>query len=136
MTWTMRTSGVDVVLRESFTYWDSLTAPDIERLARQQPMPTPPEEVPLSERGYLGSIPDINSEPGGVLPVGVAAGSPAEAAGLRAGDIIIAIGADTVTNLPDMQKALIWHRAGDSIDVRVRRTDQIVRVQVTLGRRR
>jgi S1-C subfamily serine protease len=87
------------------------------------------------ERAYLGSIPDMSEEPGGVRLSGVRAGSPADAAGIRAGDIIVGIGADTVANLNDMQNALVKHHPGEIVSVRVRRGDQTLALTVTLGRR-
>ncbi len=96
----------------------------------------PPQAVAgTGERAYLGSIPDMTGEPGGVRLSGVRAGSPAAAAGMQAGDIIVAIGADTVANLNDMQNALVKHHPGEQVEIRVRRGDQTLSVQVTLGRR-
>lgn len=95
----------------------------------------PPAMAATGERAYLGSIPDMTSEPGGVLLSGVRAGSPADSAGIKAGDVIISIGADTVANLNDMQNALVKHHPGDRVDIRVRRGDQVLTLPVTLGRR-
>jgi S1-C subfamily serine protease len=87
------------------------------------------------QRAYLGTIPDMTSEPGGVKLSGVTAGSPADSAGLRAGDVITAIGADTVASLADMQNALVKHHPGDSVAIKVRRGDQSVTLNAVLGRR-
>ncbi len=95
----------------------------------------PPAMAATGERAYLGSIPDMTSEPGGVLLSGVRAGSPADSAGIKAGDVIISIGADTVANLNEMQNALVKHHPGDRVDIRVRRGDQVLTLPVTLGRR-
>ena len=88
------------------------------------------------ERAYLGSIPDMTSEPGGVKLSGVTAGSPADSGGMRAGDVITAIGPDSVASLADMQNALVKHHPGDKVEIRVRRGDRIFTLSVTLGRRR
>lgn len=108
--------------------------------ARRAPLtfvdaPPPAMAAGTGERAYLGSIPDMTSEPGGVLLSGVRTGSPADSAGIRAGDVIISIGADTVANLNDMQNALVKHHPGDKVDIRVRRGDQVLTLHVTLGRR-
>jgi hypothetical protein len=95
-----------------------------------------PPVMASGERAYLGSIPDMTSEPGGVRLTGVTAGSPADSGGLKAGDVITGIGADTVANLVDMQNALVKHHPGDKVDFRVRRGDQTLTLPVTLGRRR
>ena len=86
-------------------------------------------------RPSLGTIPDMASEPGGVLLQGVRAGSPAETAGIRAGDILIGIGTHTIANLQDFQNALSSYHAGDRVDVRVRRGEQTLTFAVTLGGR-
>jgi len=97
--------------------------------------PLPQMASGTGERAYLGSIPDMSEEPGGVRLSGVRAGSPADAAGIRAGDIIVGIGADTVANLNDMQNALVKHHLGEIVSIRVRRGDQTLALAVTLGRR-
>ena len=97
--------------------------------------PVPQMATGTGERAYLGSVPDMTGEPGGVRLSGVRAGSPADAAGIKAGDVIVAIGADTVANLNDMQSALVKHHPGDVVDIRVRRGDQVLTLTVTLGRR-
>jgi hypothetical protein len=95
-----------------------------------------PPVMASGERAYLGTIPDMTSEPGGVRLTGVTAGSPADSGGMRAGDILVGIGADTVANLVDFQNALVKHHPGDHVDIRVRRGDQTLTLPVTLGRRR
>ncbi len=100
----------------------------------------PPPAMPANAgsgrpRPTLGTIPDMASEPGGVLLSGVRTGSAADSGGLRAGDILVGIGADSVGNLQDFQNALMNHAAGDSVEVRYKRGGQLVRVMVRLGGR-
>jgi acetylornithine deacetylase/succinyl-diaminopimelate desuccinylase-like protein len=84
---------------------------------------------------YLGTIPDMSESPGGVRITGVRAGSPAEQAGLKGGDIITAIGPKTVANLYDMTDALRSHQAGDTVVIVARRGDSEVRLTAVLGKR-
>jgi peptidase M28-like protein/PDZ domain-containing protein len=84
---------------------------------------------------YLGTIPDMSGSPGGVRITGTRAGSPAEHAGLTAGDIITAIGAKSVANLYDMTDALRSHQAGDTVVIVVKRDTTLVRLTAVLGRR-
>jgi len=64
-------------------------------------------------RPSLGTIPDMASEPGGVLLQGVRAGSAAETAGMRAGDVLVGMGEYTIAKpggLPERAVALQGRR--------------------------
>lgn len=84
---------------------------------------------------YLGTIPDMTDSPGGVQLSGVRAGSPADQAGLRTGDIITKIGSHDVPNLQAMTDALREHKAGDVVEIRFRRGSDNLAVKATLGTR-
>jgi len=84
---------------------------------------------------YLGTIPDMTGSPGGVRITGVRAGSPAEQAGLKAGDVITVIGAKVVANLYDKTEALRSHQAGDTVVIVVKRDGAEQRVTAVLGKR-
>ncbi len=86
---------------------------------------------------YLGTIPDMTGSGGveGVRITGVRAGSPAEQAGLAAGDLITAIGVKAITNLYDMTDALRSHQPGDTVVIVVKRGAAEQRMTAVLGRR-
>ena len=84
---------------------------------------------------YLGTIPDMTGSPGGVLLTGVRAGSPAEKAGLKAGDVITGMGAKTIANLFDMTEVLRSHQPGDTVILAVKRGDQTVALTAVLAKR-
>ena len=84
---------------------------------------------------YFGSIPDMSENPGGVRITGVRSGSPAEAGGLRGGDILVRMGDADVPDLQAMTDILRSHRPGDTIDVVYLRDGQRITTKVTLGRR-
>jgi len=84
---------------------------------------------------YLGTIPDMTGSPGGVRITGVRAGSPADQAGLKAGDVITTIGTKVVANLYDMTEALRSHQAGDTVVIVVKRDGAEQRVTAILGKR-
>ncbi len=84
---------------------------------------------------YLGSIPDMSSSPGGVRFTGVREGSPADIAGLMAGDILVQIGEEVVADLQGMTDALRKHRPGQTVIVAVMRDGGRVELEVTFGRR-
>ena len=50
-------------------------------------------------RAYLGTIPDYTTEGTGVKLSGVRAGSPADKAGLKGGDVIVEFGGQKITNI-------------------------------------
>jgi membrane-associated protease RseP (regulator of RpoE activity) len=84
---------------------------------------------------YLGSVPDMTANPGGVLLSGVRPGSPAEQAGIKAGDVLVRIGTHEVPDLQAMTDALRAHAPGDVVEVAVRRNGELITMKVTLGRR-
>lgn len=84
---------------------------------------------------YLGTIPDMSESPGGVRITGARKGGPADVAGLRAGDIITAIGDKAVANLYDMTDALRAHQPGDTVVIAVKRDSTLLRLTAVLGKR-
>jgi putative serine protease PepD len=82
---------------------------------------------------YFGSIPDMSENPGGVRITGVRARSPAEAAGLKGGDILVKLGDRDVTDLQAMTDILRSHKAGDTVDVVYLRDGQRITSRVTFG---
>ena len=60
-------------------------------------------------------------------------GSPAERAGLRAGDVIVAVDGEQVTERRDLSTLLLGYLPGDTITLRVLRESSTTEVQVTLG---
>ena len=57
-------------------------------------------------RIFTGTIPDYAQEVEGLLLSGVVGGGPAEAAGLRGGDVIVGLAGQSVTNIYDYMYAL------------------------------
>jgi Zn-dependent M28 family amino/carboxypeptidase len=85
---------------------------------------------------YLGSVPDMSAGDGaGLRLTGVRAGSPAEQAGLAAGDVVVEFGGRAVTNLYDYSDALYSHHPGDVVSVTVLRKGERKQFSVKLGRR-
>jgi putative serine protease PepD len=65
----------------------------------------------------------------------VTPGSPGDQAGLRAGDVVTAIGGRPVTDLYSYTDALYAHKPGDRVTVDVVREGRPLRLSVTLGAR-
>jgi S1-C subfamily serine protease len=57
--------------------------------------------------------------------------SPAAAAGLRTGDLIVACDEQAVTGIDDLQRLLTGRRIGDAVDIVVLRRDQRLRLRTT-----
>ncbi|MEZ5942756.1 MAG: M28 family peptidase [Planctomycetaceae bacterium] len=84
-------------------------------------------------RPYFGSIPDFSTEAEGYAISGVAAGSPAEKGGLKAGDVIVRFGENRVGGLDDFDLALRKFKPGQQVTVVVLRDGEEVPLKVTLA---
>jgi len=73
--------------------------------------------------------------PGSMVVRQVVAGSGAEEAGLRAGDLIVGIDREVLTSATHAQQLLNQHRFGDRIPYLVRSEGRTMEVEVELGRR-
>jgi hypothetical protein len=85
---------------------------------------------------YLGSIPDMaGSDTPGLRLTGVRAGSPADAAGFKPGDVIVVFDGKPVKDLYEYSNALYARKPGDAVDVVVVRDGKRLTLHVTLGKR-
>jgi len=89
-------------------------------------------------RPWFGSVPDFGEakEAKGVKFADVQAGSPAQKAGLRPGDILVEFDGKPIQNLYDFTYALRARKAGDEVTVKVLREGQTVEAKVTLTQRK
>jgi len=88
-----------------------------------------------AERAWLGTIPDFVEGVDGVRLSGVMPGSPAEEAGLAAGDVVKRVGDVAVTGLADLTVALRSHGVGEMVQVEFERGGERRSLPVTLRRR-
>jgi S1-C subfamily serine protease len=87
-------------------------------------------------RPYLGiSTTETGQGGSGATIAQVNAGSPAQSAGLRAGDVVVAVDGNPVGASSDIATAIAGKRPGDSVKVDVRRGGQRQSVDVELGTR-
>lgn len=86
-----------------------------------------------SVRVYVGTVPDFSYTDAGYKISGVQAGSPAEKAGILAGDIMVKFGDAVINNLYDYTAALGNYKPGQEVEVTVKRGEENVTVKVLLG---
>ena len=86
-------------------------------------------------RASLGTVPDYAYAGPGVRISGTSAGSPAEAAGLREGDVITAIGEKQVGSMADFADALKSLAPGSKVTVVFRRDGVVKRADAVLTAR-
>lgn len=85
---------------------------------------------------YLGTIPDMaGGDASGLRLTGVRAGSPADVAGLKGGDVIVELGGAAVKDLYTYSDALYSHKPGDEVDIVAVRDAKRFTVRVKLGKR-
>lgn len=92
----------------------------------------PTEETSQPEPQAAGSD---AAAPHGAIVTSVAAGSPAAAAGLQAGDRILRIGGVSVRSLSDVIETVAEREADDVIEISLQRGDAEIEVSATLARR-
>ena len=94
-------------------------------------------QVGVSERRRvtLGAVPDFGYQGPGVRVDGVVEGSPAVAAGLAKGDVIVGLGGKPVADLNEFTAILRGYAPGDRITVRIRRGDAELEREATLAAR-
>jgi hypothetical protein len=136
--------------------WEKINAPSAARLvdvvgsagfrladASERPtFVTVVEDKPLAGAGgggygpYFGSIPDFGQVESGVKFSDVKPASPAEKAGLKAGDILVQFGDKPIKNLYDFTDALRRSKVGDVVEVTVMRDGKPVKTSVKLEQRK
>ena len=107
-------------------------------LTWKKPSGPPPRAGDRGYGAYLGTIPDytaMQGSRGGVKLTGARPQSPAEAAGVRSGDILVGLGDSKIETLEDMAFALKKYKPGQQVDVIVLRDGQRVVLKTTLKAR-
>jgi S1-C subfamily serine protease len=99
----------------------------------------PDERVPSAGgrglRVWMGGVPDYGAEERGVRFSGVSAGSPAEKAGLKGGDVLVRLAGREVRGIEDLMDVLSSHASGDTITAVVRRDGREFELPITLAAR-
>jgi C-terminal processing protease CtpA/Prc len=120
--------GMEMV--ETYIYQVLQKLNSVERLAFTKTKDTEPGEMPRYKVS-LGIMPDYVFQGTGVRADGVTEGKPAQKAGIRKGDIIIAIGALGTPDMMAYTKALGQFSKGDTAPVKIIRDGVEMLVSVT-----
>lgn len=109
----------------------------LEKLEQSvQTLPPPAAPANAVEPGYLGIVADDVTDPiRGVQLMEVLPGGPAQTFGLLAGDFITSIDGRNAATLDEMAAILATHPAGDEVTFIIRRGQEVMRADVTLGKR-
>jgi aminopeptidase YwaD len=86
-------------------------------------------------RVYLGTVPNYSDQNDGLKLDGVRPGSPAEKAGLRAGDIVVKLGKMPIKNVYDYTYALGEMRGGEEVEAVIRRDGKDISLKITPEKR-
>jgi hypothetical protein len=95
----------------------------------------PTKSKPMASRSAfkvtLGIMPSYTSDGEGVRVDGVTEGRPGQKAGIKTGDVIVQLGEFVIKDIQNYMEALGKFEKGQTIDVKVKRGDEIISVQVT-----
>ncbi len=89
------------------------------------------ESIETAVLGVTGTDPSLG-QAGGLI-TGVQPGSPASAAGLEDGDLVIAVDASPIQSFTELAAAIRTHQPGDVISLTVSRSGTTLELEVTLG---
>jgi len=110
-------------------------------IQQQPPSRTAPAQSSSSSSGggygpYLGTVPDMTPRDFGLRLTGVREGSPAAAAGLRAGDVVVEFDGKPIADIYAYTYALQAKSPGDEVVIVVEREGERVSLTATLGQAR
>jgi len=92
-----------------------------EHIVPEQPWPFPPERLPFKPQA------------GGALVTKVVEDSPADRAGIRAGDLITTVNGERIDEEDTLKSAIRVHRPGDRVEIVLGRENSQRTVTVRLG---
>lgn len=118
---------VDFVARCAQKIADTAERPAYQEIKAQDTAPA------ARFRVSLGSIPDYAFEGEGVGLSGVRPGSPAEKAGIKAGDVIVKFGGKVIRNVQEYTIALSEFKPGDEVEIVVKRGSETITVKAILA---
>ena len=122
------------LVREMVVYLGQRDRPLTSGLEGAETREKPPD-LPRSRRVLLGTVPDFVFPGPGVRVSSVLSGSPAEAAGLQRGDIVLSVDGEETPDLVTYSEVLRGHEPGDVVHVRIRRGEAEMALEAELEAR-
>ena len=89
--------------------------------------------VSRPERAWIGAF--LQPAEHGVMVAGLVPGGPAEAAGIKEGDVVMAVDFCTVEMRRDLYEELWKKRANEKVNLKVRRAERVIDVEIVSGSR-
>lgn len=126
--------GLEKILGALTTWLPALLDPALQ--VSRGAAPAVAREAGAPVKVAMGIVPGYEGAEGGMPVQDVRPGTPAEAAGLHKGDVLVALGTYPVANIHDYTFALRHFAAGDSVPVVLLREGRRLQLTVTLEERR
>ena len=127
---------IATLTREALIYLSSERKEPLTFTEKGSPKTSPSHPSTSSTRKVrTGILPDFTFDGQGVKIQSVAENSPAQKAGLKAGDIIMEFDNKPIQNLRDYSTLLKQHQPGEVIQLTINRNGQIKKMDVTLEER-
>ena len=111
-------------------------AMSLTRVRQERPAAPAAGDASRGYGPYFGTIPDMTPRDFGLRITGVREGSPAERAGLQAGDVIVEFDGKAVADIYAYTYALRDKKPGDAVKVVVERAGARLTFNAVLGERR
>ncbi len=117
-------AGISALVKD----WDRLLKGDTWGKLNQNPLADPDSPV-------MGFTFEESRDNDGVVVMEVLDDSPANRAGFKQGDVLVAIENEKVENGRDLLVALNHHKPKDTVEVSLKREDEEIKLKITLSRR-
>ncbi|MCC6909154.1 MAG: M28 family peptidase [Phycisphaerales bacterium] len=101
--------------------------------AQAPAQPEPPTEPMPRVTVRLGIQPEYNAQGIGVHLAGVSDDTPAQAAGLQGGDVILSWNGSPVADIRALMTELAKHKPGDEVNLGVKRGEEMLEIKVKLA---
>ncbi|TAL16787.1 M20/M25/M40 family metallo-hydrolase [bacterium] len=131
-------AAVAAVAKEAVEYLSARETPLTSTLAgasRPSAAPSHPGQPGGSRKVSIGIIPDFSWEGEGVKVSSVAEGSPAQGAGIEAGDVITAVGGEKAADLKGYSELLRKQKPGDTVKLTWKRGESEMSAEVKVQER-